>query len=230
MAAGEGRRMRPVTLDTPKPLIRVNGIRMIDTCINALKENGIHEIYIVAGYKKEQFYEAYKNDPEVVILENRHYLEGNNITSVYAAVDYLPGSFILEGDHLLSNSAILDRFAEKSGYLATHMEYAPEWALKVENNRIISCNVEGEKYSYRLWGISMWTHKDGRKLAEMVRRQIEDIKDWSIYWDLLALTIHPEEYDLGIREIDSDDIIEIDTFDELKAMDPSYNDYHREDM
>lgn len=31
----------PVTLDTPKPLIRVNGVRMIDTVIRALQENGI---------------------------------------------------------------------------------------------------------------------------------------------------------------------------------------------
>ena len=47
--------MRPVTLDTPKPLIRVNGVRMIDTVIRALQENGIFEIYVVTGYQNEQF-------------------------------------------------------------------------------------------------------------------------------------------------------------------------------
>lgn len=36
MAAGLGTRMKPVTLETPKPLIKVNGIRMIDTVIDAL--------------------------------------------------------------------------------------------------------------------------------------------------------------------------------------------------
>ena len=52
VAAGEGKRLRPVSLETPKPLVRVNGTRLIDTEINALKQNGIREIIIVAGYKK----------------------------------------------------------------------------------------------------------------------------------------------------------------------------------
>ena len=58
MAAGLGNRMRPVTLTTPKPLVKVNGVRMIDTVIQGLHENGITEIYIVVGYLKEQFSHA----------------------------------------------------------------------------------------------------------------------------------------------------------------------------
>ena len=49
MAAGIGQRMRPVTLKTPKPLVRVNGIRMIDTAIQSLHRQGIFEIYVVVG-------------------------------------------------------------------------------------------------------------------------------------------------------------------------------------
>lgn len=52
MAAGTGTRMRPVTLTTPKPLIRVKGVRMIDTVIQALHENGIYEIYVVGDIGK----------------------------------------------------------------------------------------------------------------------------------------------------------------------------------
>ena len=49
MAAGIGKRMQPVSLDTPKPLIKVNGKRMIDTVVDALHDNGIYEIYVVVG-------------------------------------------------------------------------------------------------------------------------------------------------------------------------------------
>ena len=43
MAAGLGNRLNPITLTTPKPLIKVNGVRMIDTAISALHKNGISD-------------------------------------------------------------------------------------------------------------------------------------------------------------------------------------------
>ena len=43
MAAGLGNRMHPVTLSTPKPMVKVNGVRMIDTVIDGLHENEIYE-------------------------------------------------------------------------------------------------------------------------------------------------------------------------------------------
>ena len=50
MAAGYGNRMLPITHTIPKPLIKVNGISMIETIIQALLKNEIEEIYIVVGY------------------------------------------------------------------------------------------------------------------------------------------------------------------------------------
>ena len=55
MAAGIGTRMQPVTLKIPKPLVKVNGVRMIDTVIDSLYANGIEEIYVELGYLTEQF-------------------------------------------------------------------------------------------------------------------------------------------------------------------------------
>lgn len=227
VAAGEGKRMRPVTLTTPKPLVAVNGTRLIDTSIRALKKNGIHEIYIVAGYKKECFDEAFRDDPEITVLENPHYLEGNNITSLYAAREYVPGAFVLEGDLIISNEAILRSETARSGYLAIPMDPPSEWGLTIENGRIMSCCIEGGRGSHRLMGISMWTEEDGRRLAELVRKQIEDIGDWDVYWDELALNTHNELFDLGIREIGANDIEEIDTFEELLEKDPSYRSFLR---
>lgn len=73
LAAGIGKRMNPVTLKTPKPLVKVNGVRMIDTIIKALYDNGITEIYIVVGYLKEQFSEVLKEYQGITLIENPYY-------------------------------------------------------------------------------------------------------------------------------------------------------------
>ena len=55
IAAGFGSRMIPITLNTPKPLVRVKGNRIIDSLLDALKEAEIEEIYVIRGYLAEQF-------------------------------------------------------------------------------------------------------------------------------------------------------------------------------
>lgn len=53
LAAGFGARLIPVTLNTPKPLVRVNGNRIIDGLIDECLAIGITEIYIVRGHLGE---------------------------------------------------------------------------------------------------------------------------------------------------------------------------------
>lgn len=60
---------------------------MIDTIMTALHKNKIHEIYIVVGYLKEQFYEWAKKYEGVTLIENPWYAECN-IASLYAAREY----------------------------------------------------------------------------------------------------------------------------------------------
>ena len=87
MAAGIGKRMNPITLQTPKPLVKVNGIRMIDTVIQALHANDIREIYIVVGYLKEQFKVLIQEYEGITLIENPYYDTCNNISSLYVARD-----------------------------------------------------------------------------------------------------------------------------------------------
>lgn len=100
MAAGKGTRMRPITNTIPKPLVKVNGKRMIDTVIGALHEQGIHEIYVVVGYLKEKFAELKADYPEINIVENPYFDVANNISSLYVVRDHLEEVIILDGDQL----------------------------------------------------------------------------------------------------------------------------------
>ena len=70
LAAGFGSRLVPVTLNTPKPLVRVKGTRMIDTMLDAVYAAGIEEVVVVRGYLGEQFDQLLYKYPGIRFVEN----------------------------------------------------------------------------------------------------------------------------------------------------------------
>ena len=226
MAAGLGNRMKPVTLRTPKPLVKVNGIRMIDTVIQALHENGIYEIYIVVGYLKEQFKILTDEYKGITLIENPYYKECNNISSLYVARDYIEESMILDGDQIIYNSDVLAPEFERSGYNSVWTDSeTDEWLQTIKNGIVTSCSRNGGKEGWQLYSISRWTKADGIKLKKHLELEFEVNKNRQIYWDDVAMFCHADEYELGIRPMDKGDIIEIDNLSELVSIDESYKIY-----
>ncbi len=223
MAAGIGKRMYPITLKTPKPLVKVNGIRMIDTVIQGLYQQGIHEIYVVVGYQKEQFEQWSKTYPQVQLIENPYYKSCNNISSLYMARDYLEDAIILDGDQMIYHPEVLNPFFERSGYNVLWTEQqTDEWLLTVENGIVTHCSRDGGKKGWRLFSISRWSAEDGRKLKHHLETEFAVKKNNQIYWDDVAIFCYPGEYELGICEMKPGDIVEIDTYEELTEIDPTY--------
>ena len=226
MAAGFGSRMQPVTLTTPKPLVKVNGMRMIDTVIQGLHHNGIQEIYIVAGYLKEQFYALETQYPGVKIIENPYYDTCNNISSLYVAREHLEDVMILDGDQIIYTDKILDPSFERSGYNCVWTNsQTDEWLMTVKDGVVTSCSRTGGIGGWQLYSISRWSVEDGRKLKQHLEIEFEQNKNRQIYWDDIAMFCYPGEYHLGIYPMKKDDIIEIDNLSELAALDSSYQQY-----
>lgn len=61
LAAGEGKRLSPITDNRPKHMIRVAGKPLLEHTIERLKINGITDILIVVGFKKEQIIDYFKD-------------------------------------------------------------------------------------------------------------------------------------------------------------------------
>jgi CTP:phosphocholine cytidylyltransferase-like protein len=223
MAAGKGERMHPLTEKVPKPLIRVNGRRMIDSVIEGLRVNGIFEIYIVVGHLKEQFEELKILYPGVELIENPYYETCNNISSLYAVRDHLEDCMILDGDQIIYDPSILAPEFERSGYNAVWTdEETTEWLMTVENGIVTGCSRTGGSRGWQLYSISRWSAEDGAKLKKHLELEFDVKKNRQIYWDDVAMFCHPEEYTLGIRPMRAEDIIEIDSLEELIAADPTY--------
>lgn len=223
VAAGMGKRMRPLTLDWPKPLIKVNGVRMIDTVIKALHANEIKEIYIVVGFLKDKFLFLEKEYPGVILIENPYYDSCNNISSLYVAREYIEEAIILDADQVIYNEKVLSKTFERSGYNCVWTEKeTKEWLLNTENNIVTHCSRTGGKRGWQLYSISRWTKEDGKNLRRHIEREFEVKKNTQIYWDDIALFCYPEEYSLGVYEMAADDVLEIDDITELAAVDKSY--------
>ena len=102
LAAGLGTRLRPITNNVPKCMVAVNGIPIIEKQIKNLVENGVMDINVVAGYKREVLKEFLnKNYPFVNVIENDIYDTTNNMYSLYMTMKYVKG-----GEFLLMNSDV----------------------------------------------------------------------------------------------------------------------------
>lgn len=222
MAAGFGSRMVPITLNTPKPLVRVKGVRMIDTLLDAIVAAGIPEIYVIRGYLAEQFDQLLYKYPMIKFIENPLYNEANNIASIVCAGSLIKSAYIMEADLILSNPKLIQRYQYRSNYLAIPMERTDDWCFRLENGIIKGVGVGGIN-CHQTVGISYWTESDGARLVEHIKEVYQAPGGKERLWGQVPLVYHADDYEVTVRECRLEDVVEIDSFGELKAIDPTYD-------
>ncbi len=222
IAAGFGSRMVPITLNTPKPLVRVHGKRIIDTLLDACMEAGIEEIYIVRGYLAEQFDQLLYKYPNLHFLDNPMFNEANNISSAMLARHLLSNSYVFEADLLLSNPNIITKYHYASDFLAIPTERTDDWCFVVKDGVIREEKVGGEN-CWQMVGISYWNKEDGEKLVEDIASVYSGPGGRERYWEQVPLVYCKDHYKVSVRECKAEDIVEIDTFRELCQIDPAYD-------
>ena len=222
IAAGFGSRLVPITFNTPKPLVRVHGQRIIDGLIDACLDAGINEIYIVRGYLAEQFDQLLYKYPMIKFLENPVYNEANNISSAMVARYMLSNAYVFEADLLISNPKIIKKYHYTSDFLAIKKDRTDDWCFIVKDGVIVEEKVGGLD-CWQMVGISYWNEEDGHKLSDDIKMTYEQPGGKERYWEQVPLVFCKKHYKVEVRECRENDIIEIDTFRELKAIDKTYD-------
>ena len=221
IAAGFGSRLVPITLNTPKPLVRVNGVRMIDTMLDAVIAAGIEEIYLVRGYLSEQFDQLLYKYPSIKFIENPLYNEANNISSVLLSRHLLQNAYVLEADLYLSNPNIITKYQYTSNYLGVPTACTDDWCFETKNKVITKVKIGGNN-CHHMYGVSYWTADAGAKLYDDIKKVYEMPGGKERYWDQVPLEYCISNYTVEVRECSFDDIVEIDSFSDLKKVDPAY--------
>ena len=221
-AAGFGSRLVPITLNTPKPLVRVNGKRIIDGLLDAVLAAGIEDIIIVRGYLSEQFDQLLYKYPMIKFIDNNLYNEANNISSSYLSKNYLSNAYVFEADLLIYNPSIIKKYQYHSNFLAIKKEITDDWCFETKDGIIVEEKIGGTN-CYQMVGISYWNEEDGKKLSKHIEQAFNMPGGKELYWEQVPLVKFKNSYKVEIRECNDEDIIEIDTFNELKQIDKVYN-------
>jgi len=103
LAAGEGKRLRPLTNNIPKALVKYKGKSLIDYQLSVFQNLGIDDILIVKGYKADTF-----NRPDIKYVINENYESTNMVYSLFCANQYFSDDMVISYGDIIFESSIVE--------------------------------------------------------------------------------------------------------------------------
>lgn len=221
LAAGLGSRLLPLTFETPKSQIKINGVPMIERQIEFLKEKGINEIMIVTGYLHHKF-DYLKDKYHVKLIHNDKYADYNNIYSMYLVKKELGNSFVIDADIYLHKNFIPSH-PENSIYFSTYKadfddeEWLLEYDEQTKELKKIVITKDRNARGRIMSGVSYWTKKDAEIIRDKLTVAVEERDFKNMYWDNIIVE-NLDMLDVRVQELDTYDLFEIDTKADLKSL------------
>ena len=130
LAAGEGTRLRPYTLDRPKCMVEIDGVSLIDRQLEVLKSEGIGDIVIIGGYKSEMLKRG-----DIKLKVNDRYFETNMVWTLFSAEEELEGDIIVSYGDIVYSKNILKALIKSKADIAVTIDKKWEgyWRERNEN-------------------------------------------------------------------------------------------------
>jgi UDP-N-acetylglucosamine diphosphorylase/glucosamine-1-phosphate N-acetyltransferase len=143
LAAGEGTRLRPLTVSRPKVMLRVGDKPILQYAIDALREVGVRDIIIVVGYQKERI-QTFFEDGERFGVNISYVVQRKQLGTGHAllsAREHLDGDFlVVPGDNILDGAMIAQLLDHRSEVtvLATESAQPRKYGvLELDGDRVV---------------------------------------------------------------------------------------------
>ncbi len=236
LAAGLGSRLKHMTNDIPKCLVRVNSTTILENTLNNLVESPIRHCTIVIGYRAEKIVERIGSRYRGLIInyiENENYMNTNDMYSLWLArVVIQKGALLVEGDIFLRSGVvknILNNLDSRSYYITGPYRYEVHNILVAKNDEnkiteVFDSNTVEEcmKNGYVISAGMLVIQKDfGKRLIEWLDAYIVE-KNYSVYYDTV-ISEHINDSPLYSFPIDTESWIEIDTLEDLKRAEEKFD-------
>ena len=128
IAAGLGSRLKSMTEDTPKCMLKINGKTILQHQIDAYNNCGISDISVVRGYKKEKI-----NLSSIRYYENTDYKNNNILNSLFYAEEQINGNVIISYSDIIFSTQIVDRLLDSNADISIVVDV--DWRGKYENRK-----------------------------------------------------------------------------------------------
>lgn len=130
LAAGEGTRLRPYTLDRPKCLVEVDGVSLLDRQLAVLRSEGVDDITLIGGYRSDML-----KRPGLGLELNPRYAETNMVWTLFSAESALQGDLVLAyGDIVYSRDVLRALMASTADIAVTiDLDWELYWRARNEN-------------------------------------------------------------------------------------------------
>jgi choline kinase len=227
LAAGSSTRLRPLTNNIPKTLLKVGGTTIFDTSISILHRFNIDDIIVVTGYAADMLEEHvqrnYSNNNTIRFRFVRNdKLHFGNIYSFYISREYMDKDFILLNSDVLFHPKILEYILtyDMSALAVDDHKILGEEEMKVKVNesgviKDISKNIPVKEADGEYIGVMRLTSNDATMIIKSINHLFNQGRYNLYYEDAIRLVAHEHDifYKCSTKGLQC---IEIDTHEDLK--------------
>lgn len=159
----------------------------------------------------------------IKFIDNPEYDKANNISSAVTACHLFENTYVSEADLFIANPSIIRKYHFHSDVLGIWKDQSNDWCLIPDEQGFVAEETTSGKNCYQMVGIYYWNAEDAKRLrTDLVHAYTQVDGGRERYWETIPNQIHRGQYRVQIIPCQQADVIEIDTFEELKLIDHSY--------